>query len=471
MGPEPCTYFYAVITKQNKTLFINKSTLSSNIWGTKTFPTMKYFYLSLFLFSCLFSNANHQPIPRLADIQKLSPKTIKKQANKYFELEDYQRAFYYYFALSKTKRHLNKKLRYRLGKTAIYAQEYQIAVQQLKTLRNKDGRFPLARYEYAKALKNRGQHEAALAEFQQFLEAYPYTENAYQQLAQLHIKACQAAIDAKKHPSNFAVGSIGSDFESGEGNIRSMTTPSSTGYRLIEYQEEGRGSCIKRVTPDMKIEDLNNSIGNPVFNSGCPHIAPDGKTVFFSRQESNNQTNIEYKIYQAQITAEGEVVNIQKLGPEINRDGYSSIYPSVGFTDKGQEILYFSSTLPGGEGGYDIWYAIRMENGQFTRAYNLGTRINTEKDEITPFYYQEGGELYYSSNRPEGYGGFDVYQLTGEKRRWMEDAAKHLGYPINSAGDDTYFVKDKNGQGFFTTNRDGKAKALRQAEKSVEVAP
>jgi tetratricopeptide (TPR) repeat protein len=435
-------------------------------------PTMKYLYLSLiFSLSFQLSFAHNNPIPRLADIQKMAVSQVKKKADNRFELEDYQDAFYYYFALSKMKRKLNKKLRYRLGKTALHAEEYQIAIQELKPLLKKDRKFPLIRYEYGKALKNKGHYKSAKAEFEHFIANQINQDQPYVKLAKLHIKSCDLAIEAKAHPSSFAIGSVGTDFEKEDGNIRSMTTVSKNGYRLIEYQEEGRGSCIKRVTPDMKIEDLGSSVSNPVFNSGCPHIAADGETVFFVRQESSSATSIEYKIYQARINEEGEIVDIEKLGSEINKDGYSSIYPSLGVTEKGQEVLYFSSTLPGGEGGYDIWYAVRLENGSFTRAYNLGSRINTPEDEITPFYYQEGGELYYSSNRPEGYGGFDIYQMTGEKRRWMQDAAEHLGYPINSEGNDTHFVKDKNEQGFFTTDRDGKAKTFRQSEQPAVVEP
>lgn len=432
---------------------------------------MKYLYLLLFSFCFNSLFAHNGPAPRLADIQKLAPSEVKKKADNRFKLEEYQEAFYYYFALSKMKSRLNKKLRYRLGKTALHASEYTIAIQQLKTVVKKDRKFPLVRYEYGKALKHKGHYQSAKAEMETFIAAQRNKDQAYVKLAKLHIKSCELALNAKTHPSSFAIGSVGSDFEKEEGNIRSMTVSSTSGYRLIEYQEKGKGSCIKRVSPDMKIEDLANSVSNPVFNSGCPHIAADGETVFFARQESSSGTSIEFKIYQASINENGEIVDIKKLGSEVNRDGYSSLYPSLGLTDKGQEVLYFSSTLPGGQGGYDIWYAVRMNSGDFTRAYNLGSRINTEKDEITPFYYQESSELYYSSNRPEGYGGFDVYQMTGEKRRWMEDAAEHLGYPINSEGNDTHFVKEPNKQGFFTTDRDGKAKTIRQSEQDAVVEP
>lgn len=96
-------------------------------------------------------------------------------------------------------------------------------------------------------------------------------------------------------------------------------------------------------------------------------------------------------------------------------------------------------------------------------SYNLGTRINGQGDEITPFYYQNAGELYFSSEKPSGYGGLDVYKMTGEKKRWLENQAQHLENPINSTGNDFHFKKTGRGKGSFSTDR-GKDKK----EKTVK---
>jgi hypothetical protein len=156
------------------------------------------------------------------------------------------------------------------------------------------------------------------------------------------------------------------------------------------------------------------------------------------------------------INEQGDVVDIKKLGPAINPDGYSSLYPTLSVNEKGQEVLYFSSNIPGGEGGYDIWYSVRMTNGEFTRPYNLGRRINSSNDEITPYYHNQTNELFFSSDKPEGFGGFDVYKMNGSKQNWNGAAAQHLDYPINSHGNDYHFILDENGQAQLTTNREGK---------------
>ena len=232
---------------------------------------------------------------------------------------------------------------------------------------------------------------------------------------------------------------------------------------LIECQT-AEGTCIKKIYPDNRIELLRGAVGNPVFNSSSPHIAPDGETVYFAQQEMGKA---EQHIFTGKLAANGEIVDIRKLGPTINRVGYSSTHPTTGVTSRGQEILYFASTLPGTQGGYDIWYAVKTIEGEFTQAYNLGTRVNGHGDEVTPFYYQAGGELYFSSEKPQGYGGLDVYRMTGEKRRWEESQAQHLPNPINSKANEYHYKKYSATEGSFTTDRNEKKEQTIMVKKNI----
>lgn len=245
-----------------------------------------------------------------------------------------------------------------------------------------------------------------------------------------HIEACQKAEKAKQI-GQYAVGSPGSNLNTDQGLIRGLTNPGLKAWRLVEYEDD-KGICIKKVSQDMEVFELEGSVGNPIFNSGSPHIAPDGQTVYFSRLEKRPNGNREYKLYTGQLTEQGEIDDIKRLEAIINPEGYSSLYPSLALTPKGQEILYFSSNMPGGEGGFDIWYSVRLNNGEFTRPYNLGMRINSPNDEITPFYNAETGEIFFSSDKPESFGGFDIYRMIGEKRRWEGQGAEQLPFPLNS---------------------------------------
>ena len=112
--------------------------------------------------------------------------------------------------------------------------------------------------------------------------------------------------------------------------------------------------------------------------------------------------------------------------------------------------MYFASDVPGGFGGYDL-YVSYNEDGVWSKPVNLGPEINTEGDEIYPYMDQEG-YFYFSSDGQTGLGGFDIYYTRSQKGIW--DPAINLGSPINSSRDDISFVTDSSGSyGYFSSNR------------------
>lgn len=393
--------------------------------------------------------------PDLAEIKRQAPAAIEQQARQFYQQQDYNNAYYYYLALSQVREQITLKQQYRLGKSAFFVGDYILAADLLGSLKPHSRRFPLVAFEYANALKFAGKYEEAIAEFEAYLAAHQSDlENPYLAFAKNHIGDCQRAIRDQKIQ---ALAQQNAQAIESNAQIRAVTATSRFGYRLAEYQDKN-GTCIVRLNNQNVPEPLESNISNVAFRSSSPCLAPDGETIYFTRPEKNEQGIAEYKIFTARITATGEVVGIQKLSSGVNRSGYSSLHPAIGFTADGQEVLYFTSTMPGGNGGFDIWYATRIRNNEFTQAYHTGMRINSPSDEITPHYYQAAGELYFSSNRPEGYGNFDVYKLTGDYRKWEETTAVLLPTPINSEGDDYFYRQDAaTNQTYLTTNRfDGK---------------
>lgn len=419
---------------------------------------MKFFIL--FTLLCFQVVALFATTPNISEIKQQPIKVVIAEAEKLYDEAIYEDAYYYYKALSEMKKKLSQEEFYRLGKTALVVKDYQTVQDALGPLLSKSKRYPLIHYEYASALKYTGQYVLATQHFQSYLNANQNDhQNDYIKLAQTHLKTCQKVLKEKENTSSWFLDDL-TDEKAEEGTIyRALTQAGKYKIGLIECQTT-KGTCLKKVYPDNTIGTLQGSVGNPIFNSVSPHIAPDGETVYFAQQEMGK---IEYSIFSGKMTATGEIENIQKLGSSVNRMGYSSKHPTIGITEQGQEILYFASTLPGSQGGYDIWYAVKTIDGSFTMAYNLGTRVNGQGDEITPFYYQNSGELYFSSEKPSGYGGLDVYKMTGEKKRWLEAQAQHLENPVNSTGNDFHFKKTARGKGSFSTDR-GKDKK----EKTVK---
>ena len=396
--------------------------------------------------------------PTVAEIKQLPLRDVMAQAESLYNQGAYEEAYYYYQALSEMRKRMPLNDWYKLGKTALAAKKYDLAANQLAPLLSKAKKFPLIHYEYALALKYKGEHVLSSQHFQSYINTHQQeSNNDYVGLAEMHLQTCQKILKEKANTSAWFLDESKDSKEDSSVVYRAPTPISKHKVGFIECQTN-KGTCLKKVYSDGSIHDLSGAAGNPTFNTCSPHIAADGETIFFAQQEIG-QAN--YSIFSGVITPQGEIDNIKKLSSGVNRVGYSSTHPTTALTEHGQLILYFASTLPGSQGGYDIWYSIQTTDGNFTMAYNLGTRINGTGDDITPFYYQTDGELYFSSEKPQGYGGLDIYKMTGEKKRWLERQAHQLENPVNSKGNDFYYKKHGQGKGSFSTDRKGKEKTVK----------
>ena len=146
-----------------------------------------------------------------------------------------------------------------------------------------------------------------------------------------------------------------------------------------------------------------------------------------------------------------------KLGGTVNNKQHTSTHPAVGRLADGTTILYFVSDRPGGFGGMDIWYSL-VKEGAATEPVNLGPQVNTADDEMTPFYDQRNGILYFSSDRDGGKGGFDIYCAVGQRNTWRQ--AEAVCGCLNSPQNDLYFtISDYDSAsgfpvgGYFSSNR------------------
>jgi tetratricopeptide (TPR) repeat protein len=121
-------------------------------------------------------------------------------------------------------------------------------------------------------------------------------------------------------------------------------------------------------------------------------------------------------------------------------------------TPDGQQ-MYFSSDRPGGFGKRDIYRIVRLPNGAWSEPVNLGPNVNTAEDEDSPFIAVDNKTLYFSSNGFTSMGEFDVFvSFRDDKEVWSNPI--NLGYPINSTGDDIFYTTTSDGlTGYLTSFR------------------
>jgi len=169
----------------------------------------------------------------------------------------------------------------------------------------------------------------------------------------------------------------------------------------------------------------------PITNQGAATISSDGNHLYLSQWKKENGRTIS-SIYYSTRQAEGWTSPV--LLPFVNMNGYSSKQP---FCSVDGKYLFFSSDRPGGSGGFDIWYASLKNDGTTEEPVNIGAAINTGGDEQAPFYQSSSSTLVFSSNGKPGMGGYDLFAAAGNETTWKP--AENLGYPVNSSRDDIYF--------------------------------
>lgn len=196
------------------------------------------------------------------------------------------------------------------------------------------------------------------------------------------------------------------------------------------------------------------------LNEGSPCVSPDGQTLFFSANsttlkkgrtkkigsiEVSDEGVSNFKIYAARMEA-GLFQNPVEL--PFNNKQFSCVHPCISADGK---TLYFSSNMPGGFGGFDLYRSGLQENGTWSEAMNMGKTVNTEENEIFPWVSED--LFYFASKGFNNYGGYDIFVAQINKSQ-IPHTLKNIGQPINSFRDDVAFItKDGGRTGYFSSNR------------------
>jgi outer membrane protein OmpA-like peptidoglycan-associated protein len=198
----------------------------------------------------------------------------------------------------------------------------------------------------------------------------------------------------------------------------------------------------------------DGDFNDPRAHTGNGAYSPGGERFYFTRCAEGDSQNVVCKIYVSKF--EGAKWSAPVLLAEGINEGGSNTQPTVAKVGK-KEILFFSSNRKiQSRGGYDIWYSvIDPARGTYRRPQNCGKQINTEGDEVTPYYDARVNKLYFSSNGQTTMGGFDVFSADGGPSRYT--AVTNLGYPINTSADELYYIKDPVGKpdAYVVSNRVG----------------
>lgn len=376
----------------------------------------------------------------------------------------YQNAQYEEAAVEYERAWLRKptkfSLAYHSGRCYLIIKDYRKAAEMLSIVKDDERRFPKAVLLYARALKQDEQYDLAIEEFERFMTSYAGSD-ADDLLAEvnLEIEGCKLAKrgkdEATKSPTRVrhlgaAVNTSKTDFAPFAYGTDDMLFSSTKmqGAKIFSVSRTHRGW-----TEPMEAKQLGGFRAENVCNAT---FSPDEKRMYFTVCRAEESWGEQTTICQIYVT--NRIGNLwstpEKLPDVINVENYTTTHPNVMHTG-GMEVLYFSSNRPGGQGDMDIWYTVRDLTGpemEYSNPRNLGARINTPSNEVTPFYDTNQESLYFSSNGHPSSGGLDVFLAKGDRSTWAKP--ENIGFPYNSGADDFFFVKNRyRNDGFFVSNR------------------
>lgn len=309
---------------------------------------------------------------------------------------------------------------------------------------------------FAQALLKDGNYREAEAEYRLVLDSMP--DN---QLAKEGLKSAQTAKEVKAAGSQYIIKKMdifnsrradyspmfcGDQYEQlfftstrneAEGDELSGITGTKNGDIFFSQKDEkGKWERPQTITSGLNTE----------FDEGACCFSPDQRTMYLTQCVSD-PSYPRYATIATSNRADAAWGKAQKL--EITRDTLSSFaHPAV---SPDGEWLYFTSDMPGGKGGLDIW-RVRITGHGLGGVENLGEPINTPGDEMFPTF-RPNGDLYFSSNGHQGLGGLDIYIAKLDKSG-KKIVIEHPGYPLNSQGDDFGMTfEGAHNRGFFSSNR------------------
>ncbi len=330
---------------------------------------------------------------------------------------------------------------------------YQKSVELYEKARSFDTAYFKYYYlPYSVNLAGVGRFNDALNAVNSFL-AIPNLNDKSIKSAEYRKHCYQFAIDyAANHPNTnyvFAPVNLGDSINSPQSEYYpSFTIDDST----LVFTRRGEGIRENFMMSNL----LPNSYSNAVIingqlneepSKGAINISQDGEWLIFAGNFAGKGFG-DFDLYMSYNTPKGwsEPIN---LGASLNTDFWESS-PSLS-PDK--NALYFSSNRPGGYGGKDLYVSYRTPNGKWSAAINMGEKINTKGDELAPFIHADNNTLYFTSNGLDGYGGTDIY-VTRKDTAGNWGTPENLGYPINTIENEgSLFVASDGITAYYASDR------------------
>lgn len=295
------------------------------------------------------------------------------------------------------------------------------------------------------------QFDQAIASYKQYksrLSPQGYTK--YAGLIEKRMAECNAAKEAIADPQSVFVDNLGTTINTGGPDLNPLF-PQKEDQMIYSHGVLAPGA--KELTYDILSAPKNKGVFSDPQKANFPDL---GYAVLYMTDDADyallyNADKGKGDIFEVYRNADNTWRKPVSTGKNINHRKWDE---RTAYLSPEGNVMFFSSNRPGGYGGYDIYYATIDYRGKWSKPVNIGAAINSEYDDHILYVSTSGNTLYFASQGHGSIGGFDIFQASLEKEEW--GAVKNLGYPVNSPSDELSFYPAKRAAEFYiSSNRIG----------------
>ncbi|MBY0427458.1 MAG: hypothetical protein K2Q22_17615, partial [Cytophagales bacterium] len=401
----------------------------------------KLVILNLFVFVSISLNAQ----------AKVDIKSLQKEAKGYFDIEEFSNALPLYKKLDSLKPN-DTDIQYHLGICYYFTPDNKKkSLPYFEKVRSNNLVYKDLDYYLGCIYQLEHKFDLAILSFESFKKLVEKKTNRLQislQEIDKHIRECNTGKTLMANPLQVKIDNMGPAINSTFNEYAPVISADETELIFTSRRPNTTGGGKDDEDGDY-FEDIYISFKegdswtkpeliseiNTATHDACIGLSPDGQKLLIYKDAKGTSSRRVGHIYSSDLRGNKWSTPV-KLGATINADYYQNSASISG----DEQTLYFTSDRPGGYGGIDIYRASRLPNGEWGEAKNLGPTVNTKEDDDAPFIAADNKTLNFSSKGHDGMGGFDIFTSVYNEKDSSWSKPQNIGYPLNTADDDIFFV-------------------------------
>jgi tetratricopeptide (TPR) repeat protein len=417
----------------------------------KIYPMVKYLYMLIICMTCFVKTMHAQSDDLIFELEE--------EAETYFEERNFSKSYVMYEKLSALSKS-NVFYKLRMGECALNLPDKKLkAIELLEEVKQTNPNEREVYYLLAKAYNANYQYDKAEEngkEYQMRAIGKLSTAKADRMVSNIGNARdiTQKAVKVKLENIGEPINTSASEYVpviSADEDILIFTYrgPKSTGGLMdADLRQDPEGDYYEDIYIAKKKQGFWNTPESMPTNTknhdASIGLSPDGQELYSFKSTRKDRGDI----YVSRLVGE-KWSEPKKLGKNVNTEFWEG---SCSISADGQ-YLYFSSERPGGSGGRDIYVSKKLETGEWGPALNLGTNINTPYNDDAPFIHPDGITVFFSSEGHNSIGGYDIFYSIKKDNDWITPI--NMGYPLNTTSDDGFYVINAKGdKGYFSSNRE-----------------